>query len=168
MDSHLLKCPRVSAEVTPEAGERQTASKSRKPAEKRSSIDITSSESGSSSKKQALMCPVVLQDKPLSAEEKAHFERLLVIALVSCNSALQTTDNPEFRELLHFLRPHAPVPSRRTLADRILSTEVGSQDLACNGKQVDELLAELQAEVPPWCCCLMLTKGARLTRQCWR
>ena len=80
------------------------------------------------------MCSVAQQDKPFAAAEKAEFEKLLLRAIVSTNSALQTTDNLEFRELLQSLRSTVPVPCRRILSDRILSTQVQQVEAKKLGK----------------------------------
>ena len=55
-------------------------------------------------------------DKKPCKEDTEKFNRLLVRAFVSGNIPYAFVDNPEFREMMTFIRPSLAVPTRQTLS----------------------------------------------------
>ena len=55
-------------------------------------------------------------DRKLCKEDAKKFNRLLVRAFVSGNIPYNFADNPEFREMMSFVRPSLAIPTRQTLS----------------------------------------------------
>ncbi|CAG8821603.1 27258_t:CDS:1, partial [Racocetra persica] len=91
----------------------------------------------SSSKRQTVLSQYI--GHPLNTSEVSKFERLVLRAIISASIAFWWIENPEVKELFHFISPYLKLPNRRSLSNRILMNTTNKvqttiKELVCKDK----------------------------------
>ncbi|CAG8657653.1 23080_t:CDS:1, partial [Gigaspora margarita] len=106
--------------------------------EEKNSISTTLTySSGLFLKKQSILSQYI--GRPFNASEVLKFECLVLCAIISSGVAFRWIENPEVRELFHFISPYIKLFNRRSLSNRILinttnKVQTTIKDLVCNDK----------------------------------
>ncbi|GAV09958.1 hypothetical protein RvY_19438 [Ramazzottius varieornatus] len=128
---HLKTCANVPRVVRERHFPKNDESKKRK-----SATDTLADDANKRTKSQASLRTFL--DRPLTSSEQQQFEELYGDACVSCNIPFAASEDTRMVRLLKFLRPQLVIPSRFTVARRIVPARIKEATAEVSSKLIGQ------------------------------
>lgn len=128
---HLKTCANVPRVVRERHFPKNDESKKRK-----SATDTLADDAKKRTKSQASLRTFL--DRPLTSSEQQQFEELYGDACVSCNIPFAASEDTRMVRLLKFLRPQLVIPSRFTVARRIVPARIKEATAEVSSKLIGQ------------------------------